>query len=270
MSHIRRSVFFIGWAVGAVLLAALVVQMLRHVPSEGLAQTRNDPSYVCGRFGDKVMRIDPRYLFLSRVEYQDVDYWTPGNRKAHDNKDCDDQIQSAAFDVEWPAMTPSNSFRNLGKVDFVRFSLHQRSVWNVEKRGESKDFFDETPILINHSKTDRHDFKNKRSIDEINSIKVFNTDLDLYEIPGYDDEKSRVVAYWQEVEGKGISLTIRCVYFKLVDEPSCEYATHVPDYGYNTSYLKINFHADLLPRWKELHRDALQLIDRFTAKENEQ
>jgi len=262
MSHMRKSVFFIGLAVGIALLSMLA---LRHVQGDGLEQTRNDPSYVCGRFGDKVMRIDPRYLFLSRVEYQDVDYWT-GNKADHDRKGCDDQIQSAAFDVEWPAMTPSNSFRNLGKVDFVRFSLHQRSVWNVEKRGESKDFFDETPILINHSKTDRRDFKSKRSIHEIDSIKSFNTTLDLYEIQGYDDENSSVIAYWQEIEGKGISLTIRCVYFKLVDEPSCEYATHVPNYGYNTSYLKINFHADLLPRWKELHRDALQLIDRFTVK----
>jgi len=264
MSHTRKSVLVIGLAVGTVLLAVLA---LRHVSGEGQAQTHNDPSYVCGRFGDKVMRIDSRYLFLSRVEYQDVDYWT-GNKADHDSKGCDDEIQSAAFDVEWPAMTPSNSFRNLGKVDFVRFSLHQRSMWNIEKRGESKDFFDETPILLNYSMTNWNNFESKRSIDEINSIKEFNSALDLYEMSGYDDEKSRSVAYWQEIEGKGVSLTIRCVYYKLVDEPACQYSTHIPDYGHNTSYLKIYFHADLLPHWKELHRDALQLIDRFTVKGN--
>jgi len=267
MSRMRKSVFFIGLAAGIALLSMLA---LRHVQGDALEQTRDDSSYVCGRFGDKVMRIDPRYLFLSRVEYQDVDYWRQGNRKAHDSKGCDDQIQSAAFDVEWPAMTPSNSFKNMGKPHFISITLNQRSVWNVEKRGESKDFFDHAGLLSNHSMTDRHDFKSKRSVDEINSIKSFNTALDLYEMPGYDDEQSRSVVYWQEVEGKGVSLTIDCIYFKLVDEPSCEYVTHIPDYGHNTSYLKINFHANLLPRWKDLHRDALQLTDRFTVKENEQ
>jgi len=265
MSRMRKSVFFIGLAAGIALLSMLA---LRHVQGDALEQTRDDSSYVCGRFGDKVMRIDPRYLFLSRVEYQDVDYWRQGNRKAHDSKGCDDQIQSAAFDVEWPAMTPSNSFRNMGKPNFISIALNQRSVWNVEKRGESKDFFDHTELLLLHSRTGRHGSERERSIDEINSLKKFNTDLGLYDIPGYDDEKSSLIAYWQEIEGKGISLTIRCVYYKLVDEPACQYITHVPDYGHNTSYLKIYFHADLLPHWKDLHRDALQLIDRFTAKGN--
>jgi len=263
MRHMRKSIVFIGLTVGSALLVTLV---LRQVLGEGLKQTRNDTSYVCGRFGDKVMRIDPRYLFLSRVEYQEVDYWTPGNSKDHDSKGCDDQIQSATFDVEWPAMTPSNSFKNFGKPNFISIALHQRSVWNVEKRGKEKDFFDETEILIGHSMTEWNEFKSKRSIDEINAIKVFNVALGLYEMPGYNDEKSRLVAYWQEVEGKGVSLTIRCVYYKLIDESSCQYSTHVPNYGQNTSYLKIYFHADLLPHWKELHRDALQLIDHFTVK----
>jgi len=236
MNHIRRSVLLIGLVVAIALLAALA---LRHVSYESMGQTGNDTSYVCGRFGDKVMRIDRRYLFLSRVEYQDVYYWTPGNRKAHDSKGCDDQIQSAAFDVEWPAMMPSNSFRNLGKVDFVRFALHQRSVWDFEKWGEKK-FFDETKILTNYSKTIQYDWDSERSIDEINTIKTFNTALELYEIPGYDNEGSRMTVYWQEVEGKGISLTIPCVYYKNSGGSSCEYVTHVPDYGYNTSYLKIN------------------------------
>jgi len=266
MSRMRKSVFFIGLTVSAALLMALA---LHRVQGENLEQSSDDATYVCGRFGDKVMRIDRRYLFLSRVEYQDVDYWTPGNGKDHSSKGCDDQIQSAAFDVEWPAMTPSNSFKNFGKPNFISVALHQRSVWNIEKRGDSKDFFDATGILIDHSMTDRHDFKSKRSIEEINAIKTFDTTLDLYEIPGYDDKESRVVAYWQEVEGKGVSLTIRCVYYKLVDEPACQYNTHVPNYGHNTSYLKIYFHADLLPHWKELHRDALQLIDHFTVKGKE-
>jgi len=182
---------------------------------------------------------------------------------------CDDQIQSASLDVQWPEMTPSNSFKNMGKPNFVSITLNQRSVWDFEKWGE-KNFFDETKILINYSKTIQYDWGSERSIDEINTIKMFNTALELYEIPGYDNEGSRMTVYWQEIEGKGISLTIPCVYYKNSGGSSCEYVTHVPDYGYNTSYLKINFHADLLPRWKELHRDALQLIDQFTVKGNKE
>jgi len=205
-------------------------------------------------------------LFLSRVEYQDVDYWTPGKQKDHDGKGCDDQIQNAAFDVEWPAMTPSNSFRNLGKVDFVRFSLNQRSVWNAEKRGRSKDFFDETETLIYYSRKNSRVPESKLSLDEINSTKTFDPELDLYQISGYDDEGSRMVVFWQETKGKMIFPVIRCVFYKKVDEPDCQYGIHVPNYGYNTSYIKVYFHANLLPHWKELRRDALQLIEHFTVK----
>jgi len=263
MNRMRKSIFFVGLTAGAALLVALA---LRHVLGESLEQTRDDPSYVCGRFGDKVMRIDPRYLFLSRVEYQDVDYWTPGDGKAHDSKGCDDQIQSAAFDVEWPAMTPSNSFKNFGKPNFISIALHQRSVWPIEELGESKDFFDETDILIQYSRRDRYDRESKRGIDEINSTKEFNSDLDLYEMSSYDDGRSRMVVFWQEVAEKGVSPLVRCMFFKKNNEPACQYSAHVPNYGYNTSYLKIYFHADLLPHWKKLHGDALQLIDYFTVK----
>jgi len=270
MRPIRKSVLFIGLVVGTALMTVLA---LHHVRSAGLDETRNTPSYrsasstVCGRFGDKLMRIDPRYLFLSRVEYQDVDYWTPGNRKAHDSKGCEDQIQSATFDVQWPDMTPSNSFKNLGKPDFVRVALSQRSVWRVEKHGESKDFFDSTGLLLNFlSHTDTFKRDNRRSFDEISKIKRFNDSLDLYEMSPYDNERSKTVVFWREVEGKGVSIVINCLYFKKVDKPECELRDHVPDYGAYTSYLQIDFHADLLPRWQEVHHNALQLIDRFTVK----
>jgi len=209
-------------------------------------------------------------LFLSRVEYQDVDYWTPGKQKDHDGKGCDDQIQSAAFDVEWPAMTPSDSFRNLGRIDFVRFSLNQRSVWPIEELGESKDFFDETGTLLYYSRTDRYSRKSMRSIDEINSIKSFNSSLGLYELPGYDDEGSKMIIFWKEIEGKGVSPVIRCTYYKKVDESTCQYNVHIPNYGHHTSYLKIYFHADILVYWRALRHDALQLINHFTTKEDRQ
>jgi len=274
MRPMRKSVLFIDLAVGTALMMVLA---LRHVLGEGLDETRNTPSYrsasstVCGRFGDKLMRIDPRYLFLSRVEYQDVDYWTPGNRKAHDSKGCEDQIQSAAFDVQWPDMTPSNSFKNMGKPDFVRIALKQRSVWRAEEQGESKDFFDAAERLLTYlSHTDAFKLGDRKSFSEINKIKAFNHNLGFYEITPYDNESSKTVVFWREVEGKGVSLTVKCLYFKKRDDPSCELTDHVPNYGAYTSYLKIRFHADLLPRWQELHHEALQLIDRFTVQGNMQ
>ncbi len=43
------------------------------------------------------MRIDRRYLFFARVEYQDVSYWEKGYRELHNTKDCNDQIGNATF-----------------------------------------------------------------------------------------------------------------------------------------------------------------------------
>jgi len=59
MSRIRRSMFSIGLSVAIVLLGALA---LSHVQGEGLGQTRDTPSHVCGRFGDNAMRTDDHCL----------------------------------------------------------------------------------------------------------------------------------------------------------------------------------------------------------------
>jgi len=220
--------------------------------------------YECGRFGDKVMRIDRRYLAFSRVTYEGVDYWSKGFTKAHASKSCDDQIESASFEIKWPQMTPIPS-KNWKDVDFVWFALNQRSLWPVERQGESKDFFDSTKLLLGYlSHTDTFTRNKEISLDEVNSAKTFNSELGLYEMKSYENERSMRVAFWQEVEGKGISPTIDCLYFKN-DRSKCSYNAHIQDYGYHTSYLKIHFHADLLPHWKELHRDAMQLIEHFTV-----
>jgi len=230
----------------------------------GYQSIRENP-YECGRFGDKLMRIDRRYLAFARVTYDGVDYWGPGYTKDHFSKGCDDQILSAEFEVQWPQMTPIPSGR-WEDVDFVSISLNQRSEWPVKNHTEeSKDFFDATRLLLNYlSHTDTFDRDKDISIDEINESKTFNVDLGLYEMMAYDNERSKTVAFWQEVEGKGVSPVIKCIYFKE-SWSRCDYDVHVPGYGYHTSYLKISFHADLIFHWKEIHRDTMQLVESFTV-----
>ena len=72
--------------------------------------------------------------------------------------------------------------------------------------------------------------------------------------------------YWQEVKGKGVSLVIECLYFKD-GASSCTSSTHEPNYGFNTSYIKISFHSELLPHWQQLNQDAVQLIESFKVAE---
>ena len=57
--------------------------------------------------------------------------------------------------------------------------------------------------------------------------------------------------YWQGVEDKGVSLVIRCLYFKS-GSTSCDLTTHQPNYGFNTSYIDISFYSELLPHWQEV------------------
>jgi hypothetical protein len=42
----------------------------------------------------------------------------------------------------------------------------------------------------------------------------------------------------------------------------------VPNYGFNTSYLNVYFHAELLPHWEKIQRDSLKLFNSFQIEEN--
>ena len=143
----------------------------------------------------------------------------------------------------------------------ITISLSQRSAWPVEN--ESKNFFDATPSLIIYLR----DLSNEKkiSVEQINSQKVFNSNLGLYQIDikGIGRVSQRV--FWQEVEGKGVSIIINCIYF--TDTAECELTNHVSNYGFNTSYLSILFHAELLPYWEVLQHDSLKLINSFNVLE---
>ena len=107
----------------------------------------------------------------------------------------------------------------------------------------------------------------KISIEQINTQKKFNSNLGLYqiEVKGIGRISQRV--FWQEVEEKGVSIIINCIYF--TDSTKCELTNHVSDYGFNTSYLSILFHAELLPFWKNIQSDSIKLIDSFQIEENQ-
>lgn len=220
--------------------------------------------YECGRFGDKKMRIDRRYLFFASVEYQDVNYWEKGSNELHNTKGCNDQIANATFLVKWPEMHPSEGFRlSSNQHSDIAFTLSQRGNWKDEW-GDDKTFYDYTPILKNYL-SKRSGARKDFNIKEINLEKKFNSRLSLYEIDlGEQDNISKKI-YWKEENGKGISVVIACSTY-LSGATACELNSHVPNYGFNTSNLDIDFHANLLENWEKIQLDALNLISFYTIE----
>ncbi|OOW16006.1 hypothetical protein [Acinetobacter sp. MF4640] len=221
-----------------------------------------DQPYECGRFGNQQMKIDRNYLFFARVEYQDVNYWGKNVREQHNIKGCDDQIQNASFDVKWPEMEPSDGFQLDSKnVNNITVALNQRTIWLEEQ--ENKGFFDSIASLKLYLRDiATHE---EMSAKEINEKKVFNLNLGLYQIDvrGIGRVSQRV--FWQEIEGKGVGVIINCHYFQS-ENTSCELSYHVPNYGFNTSYITIYFHAELLPHWQEIQQDSFKMIDSFRVR----
>ena len=256
ISTVRR-----GTIIFLSLLTVLVISLLiygydsMHDPEKVKARL-----YACGKFGDQQMLIDKQYLHYARVAYEGVNYWGKNIKKEHDAKGCDDQIQSIYLKVKWPEMTSSSegfSLNSENKND-ITIALTQRSVWKDE--WGSKDFFNEFNILKKYLRKGM--FSSGKDVNEawIDETKIFNSDLGLYEIEVKSDDGVAKKVYWQEVRGKGVSLTIMCLYFKS-GSTSCEFNTHQPNYGFNTSDIEIYFHSELLPHWQQLNQDAEQLIN---------
>jgi hypothetical protein len=146
----------------------------------------------------------------------------------------------------------------------IKIALNQRSVWKEE--WGSKDFFN----YFGQLKRKLRKGMFSSSGEEVSEIwvdetKTFNSDLGLYEIEVKSDDGVRKKVYWQEHKGKGVSLTIVCLYFKSA-ATSCEFNTHQPNYGFNTSYITISFHSELLPHWQEIYQNAEQLIHSFKVE----
>ena len=251
-----------------LLLTVLVIALLiygydsMHDPEKVKARL-----YACGKFGDQHMLIDKQYLHYGRVTYHGVNYWGKNIEEEHEDKGCDDQIQSIDLTVKWPEMTASREGFRLGSEfkNDITIALNQRSVWK-EKWG-NKDFFNYFGQLKRKLRKGMFS-SGGEEVSEIwiDETKTFNSDLGLYEIEVKSDDGVGKRVYWQERKGKGVSLTIVCLYFKD-GATSCEFNTHQPNYGFNTSYITIKFHSELLPHWQEIYQDAEQLIHSFNTGE---
>lgn len=255
--QLKHFLIFILLSPIIIVILSVIVSVLE--PSD-IPSLKEKP-YECGSFGDQKMRIARRYLFFARVEYQDVSYWEKGYRELHNTKDCNDQIGNATFLVKWPEMHPSEGFRLFSNQHSeIAFTLTQRSIWKDEW-GDDKTFFDYTPLLKNYLSKQRGARKDF-NIKEINLEKKFNSRLSLYEIDlGQQNNISKKI-YWQEENGKGISVVIACDSYPD-GATACELNSHVSNYGFNTSNLDIDFHAELLPHWKKIQRDSLKLLILF-------
>lgn len=264
LSTVRR-----GTIIFLSLLTVLVISLLiygydsMHDPEKVKARL-----YACGKFGDQHMLIDKHYLLFGRVTYQGVNYWGKNIKKEHEAKGCDDQIQSIDLKVKWPEMTTSSDGFKLDSENKneITIALNQRSVWKEE--WGSKDFFNAFDLLKQYLRQGMSSSGDEVSEVWIDETKTFNSDLGLYEIDVKSDDGVAKKVYWQERKSKEISLTIMCLYFKD-GATSCEFIAHQPNYGFNTSYVNINFHSELLPHWQEIYQDAEQLIHSFNTGEKQ-
>ena len=223
-------------------------------------------TYACGKFGDQQLLIDKRYLYWGMVNYQDVNYWGKNVKENHSAKGCNDQIQSVDFTVKWPEMSVSKEGFSLGSSNKhdITSSLHQRSVWKDE--WGSKDFFNHKILLKSLLREGVFSSGEEVSEEWMHATKKFNSNVDLYEVEVETGSDTTKTVYWQEIKGEGVSLVIECLFFKS-GSTRCKLTIHQPNYGFNTSYITIDFHSDLLPHWKEVLQHSKKLIDSFNATE---
>lgn len=222
--------------------------------------------YECGMFGHQQMRIDRNYLFLTKVEYVDVDYWGGNSVIAHQAKGCHDAISSANFEVSWPTMSATKAFNYLEKPDDLNIQLKQFAIdTNLAKELEQR--------YLNEGIKQDLQFNLRKDIfggeampdEEFKEKKQFNTSLGLYEIDVFEDEQgNKKKVYWQETTDKKVSVVIRCLYFK-VGKTSCELNKTQIIKDQDIRYLTLGFRSELLPHWQQLITDSEKLIQSFTV-----
>ncbi|GAB3047965.1 hypothetical protein GCM10027155_12280 [Acinetobacter apis] len=217
-------------------------------------------------FGHQQMRIDRNYLFLTKVEYVDVDYWGGNSVIPHQAKGCHDAISSAAFRVSWPAMSATKAFNYLEKPDDLNIQLQQFAI-NTNLAKELKQrYLNEGIKQVLHSKLEKGIFGGEEMPDaEYKEKKQFNTSLDLYQIDVFEDEQgNKKTVYWQETPDKKVSVVIRCFYFKMGDT-SCELNQTQIIKDQDIRYLTLGFRSELLPHWQQLITDSEKLVQSFTV-----
>ncbi|SNQ29307.1 hypothetical protein SAMN05444584_1254 [Acinetobacter apis] len=260
------------YSIGGVFFPATKLSVLFFIIIlTSCEKTPNTPSikekpYECGMFGHQQMRIDRNYLFLTKVEYVDVDYWGGNSVIPHQAKGCHDAISSAAFRVSWPAMSATKAFNYLEKPDDLNIQLQQFAI-NTNLAKELKQrYLNEGIKQVLHSKLEKGIFGGEEMPDaEYKEKKQFNTSLDLYQIDVFEDEQgNKKTVYWQETPDKKVSVVIRCFYFKMGDT-SCELNQTQIIKDQDIRYLTLGFRSELLPHWQQLITDSEKLVQSFTV-----
>jgi len=216
------------------------------------------PVYACGSFGDKVMKIEKKYLFLGIMHYQGINYWSPDFLKQHKTKGCADQVQGLGIEVRWPTMEPWRIIWD--EKEKITVIINQRTLLSAD---QDRNFWDHKKILINQIQQVDKEIIAYSQLKEKSS---WNNHLMTYEFYLNEYHRDRLNEflpdriYWTEYQGdkNKISMMIRC----WDDNSSrCELSYHLPHMGDNTSYAIIYFHNDFLSSWVEVLDKSLVLIN---------
>ena len=219
------------------------------------------PVYACGSFGDKVMKIEKKYLFLGIMHYQGINYWSPDFLKQHKTKGCADQVQGLGIEVRWPTMEPWRSIWS--EKEKIILSINQRTVL---LEGQDRQYWDHKKLLIGIA----NEFDDKIvEYSQIKKMATFDEGLGLYglklnEVHKYANDITPIRIYWKEYQhdSEKVSTIVRCRdYIRNDDFLNCKLFFHFPHAGKNTSYIDIRFHGDLLPTWEEVLEKSLVLLN---------
>lgn len=258
-----RFIFFSSTLVFIALIASCLWN-----GSKDASPSLEEKPYECGMFRDQTMRIDRRYLFFARVEYQGVDYWGQNVTKKHASKGCNDPISSATVMTTWPSMSPIGHSSYFEKPDDLNISLEQ---WilsgpnrnNIKRRFENNDMTDELEFEMQKSIIGSGE---KMSEKEFEQKRHFNKKIGLYQVDVVEQEGNQKKVYWQETANKKVTLVISCLYFKI-GTTNCNLKVNYLPIGWSMTSLKLTFQAGLLPHWQELVQDSEKLIQSFIVKE---
>lgn len=262
---------YIKWLVKiAFCFFLMILLIVAFVAFEQVMKNKNNPPYspyACGSFGDKIMEIDKKYLFLGIMHYEDIDYWSDDFLKHHRSKGCSDQVASTAIQVKWPSLEPWDSVEN-GK-EKISIGIHQRTVfseWQDREYWDYKIFIMSAVEKVN---------KNIKEYSNVKEISIFNKDLGLYELnlkeiakEEFDPIVIPTRIYWKEYEDNinRVLMFLECTDLgrtRTVTITNCEIRYHLPRLGKNTSYMVIRFDGDLISSWNDILDKSLGLVNGF-------
>jgi len=251
MKYSKKLIRIIFFSIGGLYLLAISFHFYEQQKKKNL----QEPSYACGSFGGKIIKIHEKYLALGIMHYEGIDYRTLDFLNYQDAKGCLDQVSGLTIEFQWPTLEAwDNTWDVKEKINIV---IRQNAA--LPKSQDRKNW-NYKPLLMAAIKNDApsiHEYKKAKE------MAVFNEGLQFYELKSEKTDKNNNTTatriYWRaskEDEGM-ISSVIRCE-----DATStCNVWQHLPNLGANTSYMAIQFHKDLLPHWNQVLDKSLAFIN---------